>query len=63
MYEPFEEPKEPFLEKYAIIPFFMAVASLTVGYGYVLAKATQEDIQEDKKYEMRRHYPKKEYNK
>ena len=51
MYKPFEPQPQRFWEKYAIIPFFLAFASVGLTMGYGIAKQNEKDMHEIKEYQ------------
>ena len=55
-YEPYEPKPEGFWEKYALIPFFLAFASVGLTMGYGIAKQNEKDMQDVKEYQEQRVY-------
>ena len=51
MYKPYEPKPEGFWEKYAIIPFFLAFASMGLTMGYGIAKQNEKDLKEAQEYQ------------
>lgn len=50
-YEPYKPKPEGLWEKYAIIPFFLAFATMGLTMGYGIAKQSERDRQEAKEYQ------------